>query len=145
LAEKKYAHCFQKAPLRKGRNPEVIEPIVHMIGERDGGGANLTLSRSWITQPVKMLKEPHQHDYDQFLFIMGGNPLDVNEFGAEAELTLGTEGETYTITEPTIVHIPPGTMHGPMVFKRVDKPVDFVDIFLYPSYIRKTPEGKIIP
>jgi hypothetical protein len=144
VAEKKYAHCFQKAPLKQPRNPEVVQPIINMVGERDGGGANLVISRSWITRPVKMLKEPHQHDYDQFLIIAGSNPLDVSEFDAEMELTLGTEGETHTVTEPTLVHIPPGTMHGPLNFKRVGKPVEFLDIFLHPAYIRKTPDGRII-
>jgi len=69
MAETKYGRYVIKAPLRKAANDEVIEPIVHFIGERDGGGASLTVSRSWITQPLTMIKEPHQHDHDQVLFL----------------------------------------------------------------------------
>ena len=138
MVEKKYGRYVMKAPLRKAANDEVIEPIVHFIGERDGGGAGLTVSRSWITQPLTMIKEAHQHDHDQVLFFMGGNPLDVEDFGVEAEISLGEEGEKHEINTPTVVHIPSGMMHGPLKFKRVDKPIVFLDIFLAPTYIRKS-------
>jgi hypothetical protein len=138
MAETKYGKYIMKAPLRKATNDEVIEPIVHLIGERDGGGANITFSRSWITQPLTMIKEPHKHDFDQFLLFMGGNPLDVNDFGAEIEITLGAEEEKHKIDAPTLVHIPKGLLHGPLKYKRVDKPIEFLDIFLAPTYIRKS-------
>jgi len=69
---------------------------------------------------------------------MGGNPLDVEDFGVEAEILLGEEGEKHEIDAPTVVHIPKGLMHGPLKFKRVDKPIVFLDIFLAPKYIRKS-------
>jgi hypothetical protein len=138
MAGEKYGKYIMKAPLRKAANEEVVEPIVHLIGERDGGGANLTVSRSWITQPLTMIKEPHKHDHDQFLLFMGGNPLDVNDFGAEVEITLGDEEEKHTINAPTLVHIPKGLLHGPLEYKKVDRPIEFLDIFLAPAYMRKS-------
>ena len=133
---RKYEKHVIKEPLIIGRNPEVVQPIIHIEGAKEGGGANLTVSQSWITQPFQMIKVAHKHDYDQFVFFIGSNPLNAKEFDAEVEMWLGEEKEKYVITTPTVVHIPLGLMHGPLNFKRVDKPVVFLDIFLAPTYIR---------
>jgi len=137
MAETKYGKYVVKEPYRKAKSEEVIEPQVYIEGAKSGGGANLTLARSWITQPFTMIKEAHKHDYDQFLFFMGGNPQDVKDFGAEVELSLGEEGEKQIINSPSVVHIPKGLLHGPLKFKRVDRPIEFLDVFLAPTYIRK--------
>ena len=137
MAESIYGKYIVREPFKRGRNEEVIEPMVHLDGEKDGGGANITLSRSWITQPFRMIKEPHTHDHDQILIFMGANPMDVRDFGAEAEISLGEQREKHVINSPAIVHIPSGLMHGPLNFKRIDKPVVFLDIYLAPTYVRK--------
>ena len=137
MAETKYGKYIFKEPYKKGRNEEGIEPMVHLKGEKDGRGTNLTVSRSWITQPFCMIKEPHQHNRDQFLIFMGGNPMDVRDFGAEVELFLGEEGERHIIDCPALVHIPAGLLHGPLEYKRIDKPIVFLDIYLASTYERK--------
>lgn len=137
MAESIYGKYIVREPFKRGRNEEVIEPMIHLDGEKDGGGANITVSRSWITQPFLMIKEPHTHDHDQFMIFMGANPMDVRDFGAEAEISLGEQGEKHVINSPAIVHIPSGLMHGPLNFKRIDKPVVFLDIYLAPTYVRK--------
>jgi hypothetical protein len=38
---------------------------------------------------------------------------------------------------PALVHIPAGLVHGPLEYKRVDKPIVFLDIYLAPTYERK--------
>lgn len=136
MAETKYGKYVVKEPFKKGSNEEVIEPMVHLNGEKDGGGANLTVSRSWITQPFRMIKQPHQHDHDQFLIFMGSNPMDVRDFGAEVELLLGEDGEKHVIDCPALVHIPAGLTHGPLEYKRIDRPIVFLDIYLAPTYVR---------
>jgi hypothetical protein len=136
MEETKYGKYIVKEPYKKGSNAEVIEPLVNLEGARHGD-AKLTLSRSWITQPFLMIKQPHKHDYDQFIIFAGGNPMDVRDFGAEVEVTLGEEGEKHIIDSPSLVHIPAGLSHGPLRFKRIDKPIEFLDIFLAPEYIRK--------
>lgn len=137
MVETKYGKYITREPYKKGRNEEVIEPMVHLNGEQDGGGANLTVSRSWITQPFRMIKAPHHHDRDQFLIFMGGNPDDVRDFGAVVELFLGEEGEKHVIDSPALVHIPAGLVHGPLEYIRLDKPIVFLDIYLAPVYERK--------
>lgn len=135
---KKYSSHVIINPLEESINPEVVQKLVHFEGEKDGMGANFTLSRSWITQPFLMIKKAHKHDFDQILVFAGGNPLNVNDFDAEIVFHLGDEEEEYVITKPTIIHVPKGLTHGPLNWKRIGEPVEFLDISLTPKYIRKS-------
>ena len=137
MAEGEYGKLINREPYKRGRNKEVIEPMMHLDGEKYGGGNNLTVSQSWITQPFRMIKEPHSHDHDQFLIFSGTNPMDVRDFGAEVEIFLGEQGEKHYIDSPVVIHIPTGLMHGPLQFKRIEKPILFLDIYLAPTYARK--------
>lgn len=139
MAETKYGKLFNKEPYKQPRNPQVTQQMIHLNGEKDGAGADITISVSFITQPFRMIKEPHKHDRDQFIMFMGNNPDDSKEFGAVAEMTLGVEGEKHIIDSPMVLHIPKGLVHGPLDWKKIDKPVRMVDIYLGPVYIRKAP------
>jgi hypothetical protein len=33
--------------------------------------------------------------------------------------------------------VPKGLIHGPLTFKRIDKPIEFIDVVLAPKYVRK--------
>ena len=85
-----------------------------------------------------MAPEPHSHDFDQFLHFYGGNSLDIKDFDAEVEFTIGEEGEKHIITETTVVHIPKGLLHCPLEFKRVDKPILFVHCTLASKYVKES-------
>jgi hypothetical protein len=99
------------------------------------GGANCLVSMSWVSEPVVMeAGSPHKHDFDQLLFFFGGNPIDVENFGAEVEISLGEEGEKHTFNAATIIYIPKGLFHAPLTFKRVDKPVIMLNVVLTTKY-----------
>jgi hypothetical protein len=70
------------------------------------------------------------HAYKQYELFMGGNPLNVADFDAEVEISLGEEAETYTIDSTAMVHIKEGLVHRQVNFKRVGKPIIFVNFFL---------------
>jgi hypothetical protein len=74
--------------------------------------------------------EPHTHDFDELLGFVGGNPLDITDFGAEVRFCLGEEQEEYIITEPTMISIPAGMMHCPLTVTRCDKPIVMLEISL---------------
>lgn len=93
-----------------------------------------------IHHPYTMEEKPMVHDFHQFLCFIGSDPKNVRDFGAEIELYLGEEGEKHIINRTTVVHIPPGLVHCPLKFKRVDKPVIFMDIVLTPKYEKKIVE-----
>jgi hypothetical protein len=62
------------------------------------------------------------------LCFIGGNPLDITDFGAEIEFTLG--GEKHRINTTAVVSIPKGVEHCPIVFKKVTKPIIFLEVSL---------------
>jgi hypothetical protein len=67
----------------------------------------------------------HVHPYPECLFFVGLDTANVNYLGAEIEIKLGKEQETYTFNDPTVVVIPAGLPHAPIVTKRLFSPRGF--------------------
>ena len=65
--------------------------------------------------------EAHQHDYDEVLAFFGSNPKDPHNLNAEADVYIG--GEIHTVTRSCLIFVPKGVKHGPIIFKRLDKPI----------------------
>jgi mannose-6-phosphate isomerase-like protein (cupin superfamily) len=139
MAETKYGKYVINAPtVRNDRQPQ-LPPSVRFRENKpwsDWRDINFSINYRCVTEPLVMAQEPHEHDFEQFLFFLGGNPEDVADLGAEIEITLGEEGEKHIINTATIVRIPKGLHHGPFNFKRIDKPVVFMNITLAPEYTR---------
>jgi hypothetical protein len=96
-------------------------------------------------QPVDeafiMPPKSHKHDFYQVMCFLGSNPLNVREFDADVELSMGEEGEVVTINSPSVVTIPPGLFHCPLNFKRIGKPIYFLEITLTRGYHRTYVDG----
>jgi hypothetical protein len=63
-----------------------------------------------------------------YFLLLGTNPDDLSDLGAEAEFWLG-EGETLekiVITTPSCVYVPPGTGRFPLIWKNVRRPCMFI-------------------
>jgi hypothetical protein len=81
------------------------------------------------------------HAVEEYLFFTGSDITHFFEFDAEVEIQLGEDPdhlETYTITEPTVIRVPAKMWHGPVVFKRVGAPINFMPFYPNGSY------GKIV-
>ena len=65
--------------------------------------------------------EAHTHDYDEVLAFFGSNPENPTDLYAEAELHLGDE--VHTVTKSCLIFVPKGVQHGPIDFKRIDRPI----------------------
>ena len=130
MPENKYDKYFVKEPLGKdGFYPRLIAN-----GARDFNGAEFSLRVHYIAEPGILVKEPHSHDFEQFFFFCNSDFDNCEEFDAEVELSLGQECETHLITTAMAVHVPVGMIHGPLNFKRVDKPIVFIDTLLSAQY-----------
>jgi hypothetical protein len=121
--------------LEKSPHEQIIAPMIRFKG-KNWGNANLTMALSCITQPFLMIKEPHKHEFDQFLCFLGGNPMNFGDFDAEVEFTIGEKREKRIIISTSIIFVPRGLIHGPLNFKRVDKPIMFLDVVMASSYAR---------
>jgi hypothetical protein len=63
----------------------------------------------------------HAHDYDEVIAFFGTDLNDPDDLGAEVELWL--EDEKHIITKTSLVFVPAGLRHCPLIFLKVDKPV----------------------
>ena len=100
---------------------ELIRDIAHYTGQSilsHEGELDCECSMGYhcITKPMSF---DHPHD-----------PTDITDFGAEIEVTLGEECEVHKITTPAVVAMPPGLLHCPIVFTKVEKPLVFLEISL---------------
>ena len=140
MATSKYQKQFIKlptedcpfSPLEDG----TVAPRIHFDCIKSFGEKNVSVAYSCITKPVLMEQTPHSHGFHEFLFFIGGNPRDINSFDAEVEMSLGKEGEKHVITSATVLHIPKEMIHCPLNFKRIGKPIIFMNVALTPEYKR---------
>ena len=95
-----------------------------------------------IVQKSCSVGELHMHHaVEEYLFFTGADVTRFFEFDATIEISLGEDPdnlETYTITEPTVIRIPPGFWHGPVTFKHVGAPINFMPFYPSGSYSRIT-------
>jgi hypothetical protein len=131
MAANKYDKYFIKEPIvtRGG-----FFPVVIANGAKDYEGSAFSLRVHYITEPGVLVKEPHAHDFEQFYFFFGADLANIKEFKAEVEFSLGEEEEKHTISVPATVHVPIGMVHGPMNFKKVARPIIFIDALLSAQY-----------
>ena len=97
-------------------------------------GLSCNFALNSVTEPYLLPDPPHKHEFDEYLFFAGGNPLNMEEFDAEIDIALGEEWEVHTITAPAVIFIPAGLQHCPVNVKRVGKPFLFGHIMLAGKY-----------
>jgi hypothetical protein len=144
----KYGKYIVREPLGKARHPEIEVPVIH-LNQADMGGAveswegvPFAITMEAVYQPLSMGGNGHKHDQAEILCFLGGNPMDYYDFGAEVYILLGEEKEKHIINSTSFIYIPPGLLHCPLVFTRVDKPIVFSDILLAPEYKVAEPPPK---
>jgi hypothetical protein len=131
MASSRYDNLIYPEPLQKRWFVEGLG----IFTEKDGPqylGSEFVLGYNTITAPILMVKSPHKHSYHQYLIFIGGNPLNIRDFGGEVDLWLGvdSEAEKITINKTMIIHIPPGLPHCPLNFRVVDQPFVFLECML---------------
>jgi hypothetical protein len=145
MPETKYGKYFINMPLEDckfGPKPDgTTTRRIRFFCEEYFGNKDLSVQWNCVTAPAVMEINPHSHDFDQFLFFFGGDSTDISQFDAEVEISLGLEGEKHLITSATLLHIPKGMIHCPLVYKRIGHPIIFMNLALTPLY-RKTEHPK---
>lgn len=106
------------------------------LGPIFGEGVDIGFRYTYIYGEPFTFEAPHSHDYDQLLIFLGPSE-NIRDFDAEIEIALGEKGERYPITSNTLVYVPRGLIHTPFYFKRLSKPVMFINMFFGSTYHRK--------
>ena len=130
----KYGHLFTIEPLMKG---PFGHPKPRYYSGMRGGDINFGVLWNYITGPFRMPEGPHTHPFDEVWMFLGGDPTNITDFHAEVEVYMGEEQEKHIIKQMTVLEIPRGTVHCPLIFTKVEKPITFVNFPLTPKYEKK--------
>jgi hypothetical protein len=138
MAKTKYGKYILRKAFKKHHQMEGLS------ASGDEMGVDCILTHHIFYKPELVLDRPHFHDdFVQILCFLGTNPKNVRDFGgAVIELCLGKEKEKHIITSPVIVPIPKGLSHGPLHFKKIPKPIIFLEIMLTRKYHSNLPPPK---
>ena len=137
MAKLKYGRYIYKRLIKKSVHPEITAPIVSLKPKKETGGTDISFEWCYISQPVIMATRPAAEDLDRFLVFGGGDPLNLDDFKAEIEISLGEKGDVYKFDEPRVVYIPRGLVHYPLTIKKVGRPLMMLDITSTQMYPQK--------
>jgi hypothetical protein len=134
MVESKYDKYLLKRP--KGALHDGT-PFEGWFASPEDLGVDCQILYSTITEPSASddMPAPHKHDFPHVMGFFGSNPLDYNDWDADIEFYL--DGEKQVIDAPSLITVPKGLMHCPLVFRRVGKPVVWVEVMLTSFYERK--------
>jgi len=91
--------------------------------------ADTMIEYSWVVKDgafgVTEDKPPHKHACNEIFWFLGTNPDDPGDLGAEVEFWMGEGKDTEVIKLNTsgVIFTPGGTLHLPVFFKKVKRPV----------------------
>ena len=81
---------------------------------------------------------PHQHPCWEILGFFSTDPADPYNLDAEIVLYIGEEMEPHTITQSTLIYVPPETPHCPLVYERMGRPIVFLYGMSSPTVVEKS-------
>ena len=142
MAESKYAkHILREPKGQLERDGKVV--FEGILGLPQQLNTKLQLLYSIVTKAHVNEATPHVHEFPIVMSFIGADPKNINDFDAEIEFYLG--GEKQVITTTAIVSVPPGLAHCPLIFKRVGKPIVFLECMLTDSYARREVDIPLLP
>ena len=137
MTESKYARHVLREPKGKlERDGQVFFDGIMATPQQLGTKCQLLYSI--VTKAHVNEATPHIHDFPIVMSFIGANPDNIHDFDAEIEFYLG--GEKQVITTTAIVSVPAGLAHCPLIFKRIGKPVVFLEVMLTDNYVRREVE-----
>ena len=92
MAETKYGKNIFQPTYKPWPHGQLME----MSGEEHGLPISIVLTAH--DEPCVPEKQAMVHDFDQILWFVGSNPMNIRDFGAEIEYTFGEEGEKHIIS-----------------------------------------------
>lgn len=143
MAVSKYGKYLVKTPIRevgkvvKGHQT----PTMTYMSNDLVPGSNTYIDISWIWEmpdPNPHIFE-HSHDFNEIVLHIGSDPDNPEELGAKIEYVVG--GEPLILDKTSAVYIPKGVKHGPLTWKRVEKPHIEITIMLGAGTLKQAAPG----
>lgn len=121
MAETKYGQYLVTIPFHKTPNGALFSTGADVLG---GFDLNIIYACAYETGITGMSTKPHVHNYDEAVFFIGSDPHNLDDLGAEVEISIGELGheEKHTFNKPTVLVAPKGLHHCPIVTKEIHTP-----------------------
>ena len=128
MNESKYRKYLIDKPIREvgAKLADIIKghttPTLTYVSDKLITGCNTYVEFGWIwemPQPNPHIHE-HIHNYDEIIMHIGFDYSKPEDLGAEIEFVV--DGDPLIINRTSALFIPKGVRHGPVTWKRVDKP-----------------------
>jgi oxalate decarboxylase/phosphoglucose isomerase-like protein (cupin superfamily) len=132
----KYVYAYK--PEHHG-DPNFLTPRSGFRGESEMEESNLWYLNDVVLRECTVGETHMHHAVEEYLYFTGADITRFFEFDAEIEIRLGNDPEnmeTYAITKPTVIRVPPNIWHGPVNFKRVGAPINFMPFYPSGNYAR---------
>lgn len=89
--------------------------------------ANQWLDINWIWDKTTPRELPgvHSHPFAEIVLLIGSDAKNLRDLGGEVEWGMGDgdDAEKFVLTSTTAIYVPKRLLHGPLVYKRVDRPI----------------------
>ncbi len=121
MAERKYENLINR---NFNRDKDEIGTLLFQFNEDVAENAPFFSDVAWIwpkPEKIVMEGEPHSHEFDEIVTLFGTNPDDTRDLCGEVEFWI--EDEQYELTNSCLIFIPKGTVHCPIIFHRVERPI----------------------
>jgi hypothetical protein len=69
----------------------------------------------------RSIVDAHTHPFDEVITFFGTNPDDPEDLCGEVELWL--EDEKHILTKSSLIYVPKGMKHCPLIIRRADRPI----------------------
>jgi len=140
MSKTKYGHMVKKLKFTEGSGRTKGMAGLDYVAKNESTdleGLNLCFewgfsSKAGVWKPEE--RGGHIHPDNECLLFVGLDYDNPGKLGAELEMTMGKDGEKYKFDTPTLVVVPRGLQHCPVIAKRVDKPYGFLLISLGGKY-----------
>jgi hypothetical protein len=94
------------------------------------------MNTAWfINASTTTENEPHVHNSDEIIGFFGNNADDPYDLGGEVEIWL--EDEKHILTSSSLIFVPAGMKHCPLILRRVDRPIFHFTVVTGGQYIKK--------
>lgn len=135
----KTSKYVRQAPVRKPNHKQVTTMVPTITSDGEYGNIGFHMYWQTIKEPFIMASEPHKHDFPQYLILSSLDADDLIDLCGTVEITLSEDGknmETHIITKATTIYVPAGLYHNPLIFKKVTKPILWMDLYFSDEYKR---------
>ena len=121
MSERKYEYLINK---ELNREKDHIGTLMLQFNEDIIKNTPFFTDVAWIwpkPEKIVMEGESHSHEFDEIVTLFGTNPDDTRDLCGEVEFWI--EDEKYELTNSSVIFIPKGTRHCPIIFHKVERPI----------------------